>query len=144
MILLRKENKPKRQKIGGLFCFPEGTSDEVIIEHILKDFSLKLLGIIRDYYDPAIGCQCLCTYEIFNKRWAIDDPGDVSSDGEEIYSEIPSDKCARYIRGFHGGEKYTDDVIRRAFGGGEFPIVKIWKGYHKGLNEIHATYSIMR
>ena len=37
-----------------------------------------------------------------------------------------------------------EDEVKRSFSGGEFPILKIWKGYHEGRNEIHATYAIMR
>lgn len=135
-------NKP--DKIGGIYRFQPGTTDEQIIEHILRDFSIKLLGILKDYYDPKVGCSSLCTYEIFKKRWSLEDPGDVSSNGEEIYSEIPSDYCADFIRQLPGGERYSEETIRRSFSGGEFPIVKIWKGYHQGKDEIHVTYHICR
>jgi hypothetical protein len=95
------------------------------------------------YQDPKIGCSSLCTYDIFRKFWEIDDPGDVSHDGEEIYSEIPSDLIAKKIEELSNG-KITKEEVDYSFGGGEFPIVKIWKGYHEGRNEIHATYNIMR
>lgn len=144
MILIRKEDRPRRRKIGGVFTFPPSTPDEAIIEHILRDFSLKLLGILKEYYDPAVGCSSLCTYEIFDKRWGIDDPGDVSSEGEKIYQEIPSDRCTRYVMDLPGGNQYTRETIRRSFDRGEFPSITIWKGYHKGRDEIHVTYSIGR
>ena len=134
----------KLEKVGGIYRFQPGTTDEQIVEHILRDFSIKLLGILKDYYDPKVGCSSLCTYEIFRKRWSIEDPGDVSSDGEVIYSEIPSDYCTKFIRQLPGGERYSEETIRRSFSGGEFPLIKIWKGYHPGRNEIHVTYHICR
>ena len=61
---------------------------------------------------------------------------------EEIYSEIPSDLIAKKIEELSGG-KITKEEVDYSFGGGEFPM-KIWKGYHEGKREIHATYDIMR
>ena len=140
MLILR--NKKPIRKIGGIYCFKANTSDETIIEHILHDFALKLYGIMKEYYDPRVGCSSLCTYEIFDKRWGLDDPGDVSSTGQEIYSEIPSEKVAGYIRELD--PNFSEETVRRSFDGGEFPIIKIWKGYHEGRNEIHVTYHICR
>ena len=141
MIILR--NKCFTDKIGGIYRFAPDTKDQDIIEHILHDFCLKLYGIMKLYYSPKVGCSSLCTYEIFKKWWEIEDPGDVSHDGEEIYSEIPSDWCAAEIENISGGT-ITKDEVKRSFSGGEFPILKIWKGYHEGRDEIHATYAIMR
>ena len=144
MIVLRNRGPIK---IGGIYRFDKGTSDEMIIEHILKDFSLKLCKIFDEYYDPSSGCSSLCTYTIFQNRYGLEDPGDVTSDhGEEIYSEIPGDRCARYINEFaaRSGRNYDSETVKNSFGRGEFPIVKIYKGYHEGLGEIHVTYSISR
>ena len=134
-----------RKKISGIYRFPNGTEDKIIIDHIIHDFALKLFRILEDYYDPKIGCSSLCTYDIFRKRWAIPDPGDVSQNGEEIYSEIPSSEVVRIIHNeFPGGSKYTEKEITSSFSGGEFPILTIWKGYHEGLDQIHATFDISR
>lgn len=133
-----------RKKIGGIYRFPSGTTNEQIIEHVLHDFGLKLFRILEDYYDPKIGCSSLCTYKIFRKRWEIVDPGDVSSNGDLIYNEIPSSQVTEIIQSFPGGDKYDEETVRRSFGGGEFPIIKIWKGYHPGRQEIHVTYQILR
>lgn len=149
MILIRQKFFSEH-KIGGMFKFPPNTTDQEIIQHILSDFALKLYGIMKYYAKPKIGCSSLCTYDIFRNFWEIDDPGDVSHDGEEIYSEIPSDLIAKKIEELSGG-KITKEEVDYSFGGGEFPLVKIWKGYkldHKsngeGRDEIHATYNIMR
>lgn len=130
-------------KIGGIYKFPPTTSDQAIIDHILSDFALKLYGILKYYAKPKIGCSSLCTYSIFNNFWGIEDPGDVSHDGEEIYSEIPGDIVSGMVEKLSGGRIKKEDV-RGSFGGGEFPLVKIWKGYHEGRDEIHVTYNIMR
>jgi hypothetical protein len=149
MILIR-EKFFSEHKIGGMFRFPPSVTDKEIIDHILSDFALKLYGIMKLYQDPKIGCSSLCTYDVFRKFWEIDDPGDVSHDGEEIYSEIPSELIAKKIEEMSGG-KITKEEVDYSFGGGEFPLVKIWKGYKldpksngEGRNEIHATYDIMR
>ena len=149
MILIR-EKFFSDHKIGGMFRFPPKTTNQEIINHILSDFALKLYGIMKLYQDPKIGCSSLCTYDIFRKFWEIDDPGDVSHDGEEIYSEIPSDLIAKKIEELSNG-KITKEEVTGSFSGGEFPIVKIWKGKldhksngHEGRDEIHATYDIMR
>ena len=142
MVIVR-EKFFSEHKIGGIFRFPPETTNQEIIDHILSDFALKLYGIMKLYQDPKIGCSSLCTYDVFRKFWEIDDPGDVSHDGEEIYSEIPSDLIAKKIEELSNG-KIGKEEIRSSFGGGEFPIVKIWKGYHEGRDEIHATYNIMR
>ena len=142
MILIR-EKFFSEHKIGGVYRFPHETTNQEIIDHMLSDFALKLYGIMKLYQDPKIGCSSLCTYNVFRKFWEIDDPGDVSHDREEIYSEIPSDLIAKKIEELSGG-KITKEEVRSSFSGGEFPVVKIWKGYHEGRNEIHATYNIMR
>ena len=142
MVIVR-EKFFSEHKIGGIFRFPPETTNQEIIDHILSDFALKLYGIMKLYQDPKIGCSSLCTYDVFRKFWEIDDPGDVSHDGEEIYSEIPSDLIAKKIEGL-SNRKIGKEEIRSSFGGGEFPIVKIWKRYHEGRDEIYATYNIMR
>ena len=131
-----------RQKlfsIGGLYRFPPSTSNQEIIDHILSDFALKLYGILKFYADPKIGCHSLDTYQIFDNFWKIDD-GE-NKEGKEIYSEIPSQIIASKIEELSGGEIKEEDVTS-CFGGGEFPIVKIWK--EDNGDEIHATYDIMR
>jgi hypothetical protein len=129
-----------RQKlfsVGGLYRFPPSTTDREIIDHILSDFALKLYGILKFYTKPGIGCHSLDTYQIFDNFWKIDD----EKEGTEIYSEIPSSIIASKIEELSGGEIKGKDVIG-CFGGGEFPIVKIWKT-ERG-DEICATYDIMR
>jgi hypothetical protein len=137
-----------RQKlfsVGGLYRFPPSTSNQTIIDHILSDFALKLYGILKFYEKPGIGCHSLDTYQIFNNFWKIDDGK--NKDWEEIYSEIPSQIIATKIEELSGGEIKEKDVTS-CFGGGEFPIVKIYKldpkSNGEGRNEIHATYDIMR
>ncbi len=132
-----------RQKffsISGIFRFPPDTTNQEIIDHILSDFALKLYGIMKYYADPKIGCSSLSTYDIFRNFWGIND---VLHDGEEIYSEIPSDIIAKKVEELSNG-RITRGDVKESFGGGEFPIVKIWKDYHKGKDEIHVTYDIMR
>jgi len=131
-----------RQKlfsVGGLYRFPSSISNRTIIDHILSDFALKLYGILKFYQDPKIGCHSLDTYQIFDNFWKIDD-GE-NKEGEEIYSEIPSQIIASKIEELSGGEIKGEEVTG-CFGGGEFPIVKIWKT-ERG-DEIQATYDIMR
>ena len=131
-----------RQKlfsVGGLYRFPPSTTDQEIIDHILSDFALKLYGILKFYQDPKIGCHSLDTYQIFDNFWKIDDRE--NKEGEEIYNEIPSQIIASKIEELSGGELKGEEV-RGCFGGGEFPIVKIWK--EDNGDEIHATYDIMR
>ena len=140
MILIRQKFFSEH-KIGGMFRFPPKTTNQEIIDHILSDFALKLYGIMKLYQDPKIGCSSLCTYDVFRKFWEIDD-GE-NKEGEEIYSGIPSQIISSKIEELLGGEIKGEDVTS-CFGGGEFPIVKIWKSYHEGRNEIHATYDIMR
>ena len=132
-----------RQKlfsVGGLYRFPPSTTDREIIDHILSDFALKLYGILKFYQDPKIGCHSLDTYQIFDNFWKIDDEG-VNKEGEEIYSEIPSQIIASKIEELSGGELKGEEITS-CFGGGEFPLVKIWK--EDNGDEIHATYDIMR
>ena len=143
MIVVRDENRP-RTKIGGIYRFSPGTTNEEIIESILRDFCLKLYRLLEEYYDPDSGLNSLCTYEIFNQRWGIPDPGDVSHNGEKIYQEIPTNRCARLVNEVGDGKHYDRDTIARMFDSGEFPSVTIWKGYHQGRDEIHVTYSIGR
>jgi len=131
-----------RQKlfsVGGLYRFPPSITDREIIDHILSDFALKLYGILKFYADPKIGCHSLNTYQIFDNFWKIDD-GE-NKEGEEIYSEIPSQIIASKIEELSEG-KIKGDEVTSCFGGGEFPIVKIWK--EDDGNEICATYDIMR
>ena len=142
MIILRSKFFSDN-KIGGIYVFPEGTGDQEIISHILKDFALKLYGILSLYANPKIGCSSLCTYEIFRNFWAIPDSEDLSHSREEIYSEIPSSYVAKEIEKLSRG-KFKESDVTRSFGGGEFPIVKIWKEHNKVRKEIIATYDIMR
>ena len=131
-----------RQKlfsVGGLYRFPPSTTDREIIDHIFSDFALKLYGILKYYAKPGIGCHSLDTYQIFNNFWKIDD-GE-NKEGEEIYSEIPSQIIASKIEELSGG-KIKEEEVTSCFGGGEFPIVKIWK--EDNGDEICATYDIMR
>lgn len=139
MIILRQ----KLFSVGGLYRFPSSTTDQTIIDHILSDFALKLYGIMKLYADPKIGCYSLDTYQIFDNFWKIEDDGRMEEEGTEIYSEIPSDLIAKKIEELSNG-KITKEEVTGSFSGGEFPIVKIWKDYHEGRDEIHATYDIMR
>ena len=131
--------------IGGIYRFNVNVTNDEIIETVLRDFSLKCANLIKDYYRPEVGLSSLCTYEIFTNRWSIDNPGDITAkeDAEKIYGEIPSDICAQYISEIEGINMSIDD-IKRMFDGGEFPLIQIWKGYHKGRDEIHVTYVISR
>ena len=107
-----------RQKlfsVGGLYKFPPSTTDREIIDHILSDFALKLYGILKYYAKPGIGCHSLDTYQIFNNFWKIDD-GE-NKEGEEIYSEIPSQIIASKIEELSGGEIKGEEVTG-CFGGG--------------------------
>ena len=140
MILIRSKFFSEH-KIGGMFRFPPETTDQEVIDHILSDFALKLYGIMKLYQNPKIGCSSLCTYDVFRKFWKIDDWE--NKEGEEIYNEIPSQIISSKIEELSEGEIKGEEVSS-CFGGGEFPIVTIWKGYHEGRDEIHATYDIMR
>ena len=140
MILIREKFFSKH-KIGGVYSFPPNTTDQEIIDHILSDFALKLYGIMKLYQDPKIGCHSLDTYQIFDNFWKIDDEENKEGWGKEIYSEIPSQIIASKIEKLSGGEIKGEEVTG-CFGGGEFPIVKIWK--EDDGNEICATYDIMR
>lgn len=139
MIILRQ----KLFSVGGLYRFPSSTTDQTIIDHILSDFALKLYGIMKLYADPKIGCHSLDTYQIFDNFWKIENDGRMEEEETEIYSEIPSDLIAKKIEELSNG-KITKEEVTGSFSGGEFPIVKIWKSYHEGWDEIQATYDIMR
>lgn len=131
--------------VGGIYKFDTDTSNDEIIDTILRDFSLKRANIIKDYYRPEVGLSSLCTYDIFLKRFGIDNPGDVTSknDAEQIYSEIPSDLCSQYISEIEGVDMTIED-IKRMFDGSEFPLIQIWRGYHEDRNETYVTYVISR
>ena len=131
--------------VGGLFVFNKETTDEEIIDSILRDFSVKCATLIKEFEAPNCGLQTLTTYDLFLNRWGIDNPGDVTAvkDAKQIYQEIPSDKCAKIISEIDG--VYMDEnEIKDMFGRGEFPIIGIWKGYHQAKDEIHVTYTISR
>lgn len=130
--------------IGGLFTFNKETTNEEIIDTVLRDFVTKCAGIIRDSAAPNCSLHSLYSYDLFFQRYGVDNGGDVST--EEIYSEIPSERCEEiYAKEFPDLAKiFSADEFRTMFDDGEFPIVKIWKGYHEGRDEIHVTYSITR
>lgn len=131
--------------VGGMFVFNKETTDEEIIDSILRDFSLKCATLIKEFEAPNCGLQTLTTYDLFLNRWAIDNPGDVTADknAEQIYQEIPSDKCAKLISEVDG-VNMSENEIKDMFGRGEFPLISIWKGHHEALDEIHVTYVISR
>jgi len=128
--------------VGGLLKFPTDVNDEVIIDTVLRDFTTKLASIIRDTYNPSVTLTSLYTYDLFAQKFGVDNQGDVSN--EEIYSEIPSKECYSFFTEMFPDLKIDEETFDRMFDGGEFPIVKIWKGYHQGRNETHVTYSITR
>ena len=138
------EAPPRIKKvIGGIYKFRPDITDEDIISHVLDDFSLKCANLLKDFVSPD-DMNTLCTYDLFTNRYGIDNPGDVSASTEEpIYNEIPSDKCAKLINK-HLDKKLPEESIKRMFGSGEFPLVAIWKGYHKALDEVHVTLTISR
>jgi len=130
--------------IGGLFRFNKETTDGEIINTILRDFVTKCAGIIRDTYAVNCALNSLYTYALFDKRYGINNGFDVST--EKMYQDIPSEECYVLF-----DEMFPDlsqivslDEFRGLFGNGEFPLITIWKGYHKGLDEIHVTYHISR
>ena len=125
----------KRGCIGGLYRFPATSSNQEIVEAVLKDFCIKLGYILREYWIP---CKSLDTYEIFKKRWEINNS---VGEGEEIYSEIPSDFCASWIQRVF---KIPPEITKKSFGEGEFPLIIITKKYHPGRDELHITYKISR
>lgn len=140
------EAPPKyKTVIGGLFVFNKETTDEEIIDSILRDFSLKCATLIKEFEAPNCGLQTLTTYDLFYNRWGINNPGDVTSseDVENIYHEIPGDICSKMISEVDG-VYMSEDEIRSMFGGGEFPLINIWKAYHDGRDQIHVTYTISR
>lgn len=130
--------------IGGLFTFNKETTDEEIIDTILRDFVTKCAGIIRDTYAPNCALSSLYTYDLFFQRYGVDNSGDVTT--EKIYQEIPGDKCEEiYEQEFPDLAKiFSSKDFRKMFDNGEFPSISIWKGYHEGRDEIHVTYSIGR
>ena len=131
--------------IGGLFVFNKETTDEEIIDSILRDFSLKCATLIREFEAPNCALQSLTTYDLFLNRWGIDNPGDVtaSEDTEQIYGEIPSERCAKIISKMDD-ITLSEDEIKSMFGSGEFPSIGIWKEHHQVKDEIHVTYTISR
>ena len=135
---------PKEVKhiISGLFTFPADVNDETIIDTVLRDFTTKLASIIKDTYNPAISLSSLYTYDLFSQKFAVDNGGDVST--ERIYQEIPSEECFSLLIEMFPDIEIDEETFSRMFDGGEFPLVSIWKGYHKGRNETHVTYSISR
>ena len=130
--------------IGGLFRFNKETTDEEIIDTILRDFVTKCAGIIRDTAAPNCALNSLYTYDLFYQRYGVDNGGDVST--EQIYQEIPADECEKiYKEEFPDLENiFSIKDFRDMFDGGEFPLITIWKGYHEGRDEIHVTYHISR
>ena len=129
--------------IGGLFKFNKETTDEEIIDTILRDFTTKCASVIKDTAAPNCGLNSLYTYDLFFQRYGVPNGGDVST--EKIYSEIPSDRCAElFAEMFPDLNYFSEDEFKKMFDSGEFPVIQIWKGYHKGRDEIHVTYSITR
>jgi len=140
---------PKEIKtiIGGLFTFNKETTDEEIIDTILRDFVTKCAGIIRDTASPNCALHSLYTYytyDLFAQRYGVDNGGDIST--EKIYQEIPSDECCEiYAKEFPDLEQiFSKEDFRKMFYDGEFPSITIWKGFHEGRDEIHVTYHISR
>lgn len=132
-----------KKVIGGIYKFKPDITDEEIINHVLDDFSLKCANLLKDFVSPD-DINTLCTYDLFVNRYGIDNPGDVSVNEEKpIYQEIPSEECAKLINK-HLDKKLPENKIRSMFGGGEFPVVSIWKGHHQALDEIHVTMTISR
>lgn len=130
--------------IGGLFKFNKETTDEEIVDTILRDFVTKCASIIRDTYAPNCALHSLYTYDLFYQRYGIPNRGDVST--EKIYQNIPSVECqAIFSEMFPNLEQiFSEDEFRQMFDSGEFPSIAIWKGYHEGKEEIHVTYHISR
>ena len=131
--------------VGGIFVFNKETTDEEIIDSILRDFSLKCATLIREFEAPNCGLQTLTTYDLFLNRWGIDNPGDITAakDAKQIYQEIPSDKCAKIISKMED-ITLSEEEIKSMFGNGEFPLIGIWKEHHQAKDEIHVTYTISR
>ncbi len=130
--------------IGGLFTFNKETTDEEIIDTILRDFVTKCAGIIRDTYAPNCALHSLYTYDLFYQRYGIDNGGDVST--EKMYQEIPSEECQKLFSEMFPdlAKIFSEDEFRQMFDNGEFPSITIWKGHHEGRDEIHVTYHIAR
>ena len=128
--------------VGGLLVFKPDTTDEEIIDTVLRDFTTKLASIVKDTYNPTVTLTSLYTYDLFAQKFSVDNGGDVST--EELYSEIPSKECYSLFTEMFPDIKIDEETFSRMFDGGEFPLVRIWKGYHEGRNEIHVTYSISR
>ena len=125
--------------VGGIYKYDKDTSDKDIIDDIIKDFTLKCDNIIKDFSNPESSLCSTTTYDLFHNRYEIENPGDVTVNGEEIYSDIPADECYELTK-----SKLSKKVFRNIFGAGEFPILTIWKGHHEGLDETHVTYAISR
>ena len=142
--LITEAPKEIKTIIGGLFTFNKETTDEEIIDTILRDFVTKCAGIIRDTAAPNCALHSLYTYDLFAQRYGVDNGGDSST--EKIYQEIPSDECCEiYAKEFPDLEKiFSKEDFRKMFDTGEFPSITIWKGFHEGRDEIHVTYHISR
>jgi len=130
--------------IGGLFTFNKETTDDEIIDTILRDFVTKCAGIIRDTYAPNCALHSLYTYDLFKQRYGVENGGDVST--EKMYQEIPSERCEELFSEMFPdlAKVFSAEEFRRMFDNGEFPSITIWKGYHQGRDEIHVTYHISR
>lgn len=142
-VRIQEATNDVKKIIGGLFTFNKETTDEEIIDTILNDFVAKCAGIIRDTAAPNCALSSLYTYDLFFQRYGVDNGGDISN--ERIYSEIPSEECAdRFEKNYPDLNYFSKEDFRKMFDAGEFPLIRIWKGYHEGRDEIHATYTISR
>lgn len=124
-----------------------------IVEFVKKDFVAKCLMILKTSGKVP---ESLYTYDMFNKMFAINQCGDVTTSKEKkVYSFLISnqqdiEEIVLMIRdNFNASHyKFQDDVsetdVRRMFQGGEFPFLKVKYAWHGGTEEWHFAYYITR
>lgn len=142
--LLTEAPQEYKRVVAGLYRFDADAENDEIVRQILDDFALKCAKLVEEFPDELIP-DSLCMYDYFLNRYAIDNPGDVTAGpfATCIYSEIPEIVYKELINN-HLDKKRSEEELRRLFGAGEFPIVKIWRGFHQGRKETHVTYYIIR
>lgn len=138
-----------------------------IVTNVKCDFIAKCIKFLETCTSMP---STLYTYDFFNKMYAIEQNGDVTtSKDSDVYHFLISDSedldliaSDIYNGYFKRNSKYGDfypfvipelindfshekkELIHRMFGSGEFPFLKVKYAWHEGRSEWHYAYHIVR
>ena len=124
-----------------------------IVEFVKKDFAAKCLTLLKSSGKVP---ESLYTYDMFNKMFAINQCGDVTTTKEKkVYSFLISnqqdiEEIVLMIRDSFNASHYkfqedvTETDVRRMFQCGEFPFLKVKYAWHEGTEEWQFAYHITR